>query len=92
MQLLDCEKVEWCTRLDSNKRPFASEANDPPRVLYYLHAFYGRYVDKTRHFQLTAAFFMATTFLFPGFRFAAVTIFSDSRSSTSDACWLGACV
>jgi hypothetical protein len=27
VQLLEDEKVVWCTRLDSNKRPFASEAN-----------------------------------------------------------------
>ena len=36
-----------------------------------------------------ATFFMATTFIFPDFKFAASIIFSDRRSSTSDTCWLG---
>ena len=31
-------------------------------------------MDKTRHLQLTAAFSITTTFLFPGFRFAASSV------------------
>jgi hypothetical protein len=37
----------------------------------------------------TAAFLIATTLVCAGFRFAAVMIFSESCSSTSETCWLG---
>ena len=55
-----------------------------------------RFVDaiwtESRISYLTAALLIATTLFCAGFRFAAVMIFSDSRSSTSDTCWLGTCV
>ena len=85
-------KEDWYARVDSNHRPFAPEAKDPMRVFKYLHAVSGRYVDRIPHSHLDAAGFIAITFFFPGLRCAAVTIFSDSRSNTSDTCWLGTCV
>ena len=42
--------------------------------------------------HLTAGVFMGTTFPFPFFKFAPLTIFSARRSNTSETCWLGTCV
>ncbi len=90
------ESLGWYARVDSNHRPFAPEAKDPPRVFIGLHAVCGLYVDRNQPFQPTshhpAAFFIRITFVLATSKSAAFTSFSARCSSTSQACSLGVCV
>ena len=84
----ECGTPEWIRTTDLLLRR---------QTLYLVFSYICvRFVDaiwtETRNNYPTAAVFIETTFCCVGFRFAVVIIFSDSRSRTSDTCWLGTCV